>query len=432
MRVLSKGTQLPFVDESVDWSENANFKDYDVVFVNLRTLEEDSHKYDHPLNGNVASPELFDKESVNTFIETGGNMIVYLPDKQIVKMNSPIDSQNPRTVLNKVGMQLPKDVRNSGDISEYDLLHWLPFKTNIDSSESGKSVENVQRHWRWFFGDQFCWDQIISHECTQYKFKSIADNSYNKSIATKVYKGSSNSNCIYLLPAKGSISYSDFVKNTLVNKFRADIDIEGRSPPSWLSDIRLPDENKIINEIEEKENKISELEEELDEIQKYKSLLYERGDKLEEITLQALEKLGFDIDGEIPGQRDGVLQTSDGKFALEITGTSGGIKKSKARQLDDWVDNLLAEAPGESVSGLLIVNPQMGIPPAQRDTSLEPNVEKYLQKRGDYKVLTTLALLSLIKAELDEGVDKTEIEEMLHQENTLISLPEDFSNGQIT
>jgi hypothetical protein len=434
MRVLSKGSVLPFVHESIEWDESTNFKDFDVVFVNLKTLEESAEDYDHPYNESDESPSVFDPGEVTTFIRTGGFMVVYLPDSLTVSMGNTTTKpkKDNTTTVAPMGRPTKQKDREVDPYNEYDLLDWLPFSVEVDAEESGESVLVLDEEWEWYFGNRFEWDKILNHSTrkSSYNSETIAENSYSKSIATKVtHSYGSDDAYVAIIPPDKSITYSDFVKDTLHHVFGMDTNVEGRAPPEWLSDYTLPDEEEIESSIDEKREEIAELEEELKSLTKFKKLLYEQHTNLEEIVREALRALGFTVDGEIPGKRDGILHTSETNFALEITGTARGIKLSKCRQLDDWVESATIEFPDKKISGLLIVNPEMGTPPEERERSIEPNVERYMTRRGDYKILTTMDLYRLVERNLKEGVDREEIEETFYQENTLLSLPEVFRDS---
>lgn len=428
MRILSKGSELPFVHESVGWDESTNFKDYDIVFVNLRTLEEAAQDYDHPYNESDESPEILDKSDVSTFIQEDGYMVVYLSDSPVAEMGNTTTEPKSKYSSQPVTAR-QRQVNKNKEVepyNDYELLNWLPFSANITTDESGESVDVFEDEWKWYFGNLFSWDKIIDVDSsTFYDTYSITENSYGERIATRISRSSGGH--VTLIPPDESIVYSDFVKNALQNVFDIDVGVEGRAPPAWLSDYSLPNEEDIEDSIQEKKKEIEELENELESLTKLKKLLYETNTNLEEVTRDSLRELGFTVDGEVPGKRDGILRTSETDFALEITGTTGGIKLRKGRQLDDWVENVMAEDPDEDVSGLLIVNPEMGTPPEERDISIEPNVQNYMEQRGDYKVLTTLDLYRLAELNLKEGVDKDDIEEMFYQDDTLLSLPKELS-----
>lgn len=430
MRILSKGSELPFVHESVGWDESTNFKDYDIVFVNLRTLEESAQDYDHPYNESEESPEILPPMDVSTFIDQDGYMIVYLPDSPIAEMGQVTTKiKNDVSWLPTVSRPAIK-IEEVEPYREFDLTKWLPFDVNLSIGESGDSVVVNFGYWRWYFGERFSWNKFINIDSDSgYSTKDIARNSYGKCISKRI-EDKYGEGYIDLIPSDEHHTYSEFVKNTLQNVFDIESNVEGRAPPAWLSEYSLPNEDNIEDRIQEKRKEIEELEEELDSLTKFKKLLYETSTNLEEVTRESLRELGFTVDSEVPGKRDGILHTDETQFALEITGTTGGIKKSKGRQLDDWVENVLAENPGENVSGLLIVNPEMGTAPNERDISIEPNVERYMRQRGDYKVLSTVDLYHLVELNLKEGVDKGDIEEMFYQDDTLLSLPEEYrENG---
>lgn len=434
MRILSKGSELPFVHKSVGWDESTNFKDYDIIFVNLEELEKQAQDYDHPYNESDESPQLLDTSDVSTFIKEDGFMVIYLSDSPVVNMGNTTTEKKKKNIARS--QQLPQyktqEEKEVEPYDEYEILDWLPFSVNINTDEAGESIVILDEKWKWYFGNYFNWDKLLNfpYKQSSYESEPLVENSYSESIAISVMSSYSSSNgFVALIPPTDNITYSDFVKNTLQNVFGFETNVEGRAPPAWLSEYSLPNEDNIEDSIQEKKGEIEELEKELESLTKFKKLLYETNTNLEEVAREALRELGFTVDGEVPGKRDGILRTSETDFALEITGTTGGIKLRKGRQLDDWVENVTAENPGDEISGLLIVNPEMGTPPDEREISIEPNVQNYMEQRGDYKVFTTLDLYRLMELNLKEGVDKDDVEEMFYQEDTLLSLPEEYRDS---
>ena len=433
MRILSKGSDIPFVHESIKWEETANFKDFDLVFVNLNSLEKEADNYDHPYNESDKSPKMFDRADIDTFVETGGLMVVYLPKNPVVNMGNAT-TEKEKNKGSTAATPMPKgSIQNEKEdtvdpYTEYELLSWLPFSVSFDDSESGESVEGVHRAWKWYFGERFSWDMTIGGpgRDSSYTANSIARNSYGGDISISVTHEYSGDGYVSLIPPKADMSYSDFVNKTLDEVFDVKSNVEGHSPPTWVSNCKLPNEERIEVEIEKKEEEIAELNEELDDITSFKRLLYEKDDPLEQIVQDSLQELGFRIENGIPGKRDGILHTSKIIFAVETTGTTGGIKLTKARQLDDYVENVTVEFPDEKVSGLLIVNPEMNTKPEKRDISVEPNVANYMDRRGNYKILTTIDLYEMIKLALSEGVDKDNLEQMFYQDETLLTRPDDI------
>lgn len=432
MHILSKGSDIPFVNESIKWGESTNFKDFDVVFVNLMSLEKNADNYDHPYNESDESPKMFDYMDVTEFMKTGGQMVVYLPKNPIVNMGNATtekekNKQPTATVPMPKGSKLNQKEDTVDPYTEYELLSWLPFSVSFDDSESGVSIEKVQEAWKWYFGERFNWDMMINGPGydSNYNTHPIAKNSYDSDISIKATNKYSDDGFVSLIPPKFDISYSDFVNKTLDEVFDVKSNVEGRSPPTWVSDCKLPGEERIEVEIEKKKEEIEELDKELDDITSSKRLLYETNEPLEQIVRDSLRELGFKVEDEVPGKRDGILYTSEINFAIEVTGTTGGIKLSKARQLDDWVENVTVEFPDEEVSGLLIVNSEMNTNPEDRDVRVEPNVENYMEQRGNYKILTTIDLYEMVKLALSEEVDKDSLEQMFYQDETLLTRPDD-------
>lgn len=426
MRLLSKGSELSFVHDSVEWDESTNFKDYDIIFVNIQTLEKQAQKYDHPYNKSDNSPKLLDASDVSTFIKEDGYMVIYLPNSPVVNMGDTTTEKKKKNIARSQQFHQCKtpEEKEVEPYDEYKLLDWLPFSVNINTDESGESVVILEEGWDWYFRNYFSWDKLLNipYNQSSYRSKSIVENSYSKNVAISVTSSYSSSNgYVALIPPTDSITYSEFVKGTLQNVFNIEVGVDGRAPPAWLSEYSLPSENEIEDNLQEKKDEIEELEEELESLTRFKKLLYETNTNLEEVVREALRELGFIVDEEVPGKRDGILHTTETKFVLEITGTTGGIKKNKSRQLDDWVENVIAENPDKDISGLLIVNPEMGTSPDERNIGIEPNVKRYMERRGDYKVFTTVDLYRLVKLSLKEGVDKEDIEAIFYQDDTLVS-----------
>lgn len=47
-----------------------------------------------------------------------------------------------------------------------------------------------------------------------------------------------------------------------------------------------------------------------------------------------------------------------------------------------------------------------------------------MDKRGDYKILTTIDLYKLVKLEIEEEIGRKVLEQMLSQKDTLLTLPQ--------
>jgi hypothetical protein len=226
---------------------------------------------------------------------------------------------------------------------------------------------------------------------------------------------------IYVLPLIGNYKYPQFAEEILHNVYDFDLHTETDDTPEWLSEYTLPDEQEILDEISELRNELETKLSQLKGVQKYKELLYETGTTLEETVHKTFRDMGFDVEDEKSGRRDGSVQLSDERMILEIHGTTSGVSLNKCRQLDDWVERAIADGENDA-NGLLVVNPMRKKDPSERRDAIPDNVIDYMEGRG-YKILTTTELLKLVKAEKENVLDKDAIEERL-TEPTIVEIDE--------
>ena len=146
MKILSKGSEISFVHESVGWDESINFKDFDVVFVDLQAFEESAGSFDHPYNESEDSPKLFDTSDVSTFLKTGGFMFVYLPSSSTVDMGQPT-TETPNQAM-RPGRGAKET--ETEPYLDYNLFDWLPFSVDLSTDEKGDSVDCVDSDWGFF------------------------------------------------------------------------------------------------------------------------------------------------------------------------------------------------------------------------------------------------------------------------------------------
>jgi hypothetical protein len=189
-----------------------------------------------------------------------------------------------------------------------------------------------------------------------------------------------------------------------------DLNTVGRQP-DWLGDYQAPREEELEAEIER-------LHRELAHAQAYKQLLWEQGDELEEIVYIALQDAGLTIEEEVPGRRDGAIDLADRKVMLEITGTTGGIKESKLRQLQTWVDNNQNDYD-EEITGLLVINHQRDRNPSERRVQLDEQREVYLDSRG-LQLITTPELFKMVTGISMGDISEDDVQAKLRSDEGII------------
>lgn len=444
-RVLSIGPNdnIEFLDSIVDWNEtnNVNIKDFEIVYCDLRSIEQPDNRYMAPMSNDSRAISFPDSGDILQLLRTGGDIIVVLPRNRSIEL---------------YGQDEKRDV---------DIFGWLPIKIKI-VEEYGESLdtESVESSWEWYFNQGFEWDMYIEPKLTSRKeelisgiekelndrfsggpsvistmtppsvspfafIRSLATNRYDKAIASEAVFRSIDEypedesdlwdGSIYFIPLKPGIRYEEFVRQTLANVYPdAEIETGSDQIPEWLNDYTLPEERDILE-------KIDKLRSQLEGMQQFKELLYERGTPLENAVHAAFRKVGFQVKPEVSHGEDGAIELEESRIMLEVYGTTSGISISKASQLDDWVDEELMSGPEKHITGLLVANPHCDEDPENRD--IHPNnVIEYLNSRG-YKLMTTIEVFRMVKAFKNNDLTKSEIQDKLTSEETVI----DFDNISI-
>lgn len=155
-----------------------------------------------------------------------------------------------------------------------------------------------------------------------------------------------------------------------------------KQAPEWSDRYRLPDEEaaavyleSLRVEARELEERIETAEKRLSDEQRFKKLLYEQGDDLEEVVWEALEVLGATVHRPTvnTNEEDGRLEDPSGKTAmLEIKGRGSSIKLQDVRQLHDWMENAFHNEGWEG-KGIFVANAYLSQAPEQRQQPFPPN-----------------------------------------------------------
>jgi len=184
--------------------------------------------------------------------------------------------------------------------------------------------------------------------------------------------------------------------------------------PEWVKNIHLPGEEVIQEHITEIQNQIDTLikqkessEIEKNELIKYKSLLYEKGKRLENAVINSFKLMGFRAENftKADMEHDVVLTSQEGRAIAEIEGRDNdAIHIDKLDQLSRVIDEDFKE--NESYAeGILIGNPYRLHPLDQRK---EPFTDKVLigVKRKNFKLLTTVELFGAVVHILENPNDE--------------------------
>jgi hypothetical protein len=409
------GTDVGVATKSVSWNEEYNVKDYDWIFLDYYSLDQQvgDSTISEVFNG-IVEPRQSD---LFRAVATGSKVIVLLPERD----------------------PIPRDKHGQITINE----HFPNDFALIDEAGRSLNQDSVPPEWKWYFDSPFNWKMYIGMSSETYKYgneefvyeyQELAANAANELLACKVLfhqireTRTPRQNQTEDLP--GEISYIPVIKNWGANELVkeildefTDLDtrIKTKDSPEWADEKSLPGEDETASELgelreqkREIEQKIKEKNEELQEFDRYKALLWGNEDILEQLVPEIFREFGFEVEGEQPHGRDGMILLDDKRFVMEITGTTGGIKDDKCRQLSTWVDDLELEDQEHDYIGLLVVNPDRRTRPSDRnpDEYLPPHLRRFLEKR-DFHVLLTPDLYHLLSKYRADKLESEDIRDIL-------------------
>ncbi len=485
-RILSIGSELDFAD-SVDWHEDANYKDYNIIFMNLRDLEQRSEEFVYPYyDDDERAVNFSTRKQVRSFVMDGGNdLIIALPSSSAVALQEG-ENQSTTTVARAVtaptGQPSQEEKDENGDEEEEptfhscDLFSWLPARLHTEDT-GGESVvladnTEVGQLWEWYFDENFAWNLTLQRvgqrtwmtEGSAYddptsrpssgsapdekygpipRLQEVAVNASNECIGgrielfprkdidvSEVDQYPSPAGGIYLVPLKPSLPFADFARQVLVQNyglFEEGLDHQ----PEWVQEYALPEEQRLRDRIAELQAELESLETEVEEPAQYKSLLYDVGDPLEDLVRDTLRDVGLEVSGEVPGKRDGIIKLDDQWIVLEIYGSTSGVTAKKYRQLTDWVENVNVEHPGKAVEGLLIANPFADEDPAERPSELLTGDPKRLMEQRGFHAIRTIDIYRMICGYRNDELSTADIEQRFASMDELIIDFDDVTSSPV-
>ena len=155
--------------------------------------------------------------------------------------------------------------------------------------------------------------------------------------------------------------------------------IIGDTPaPDWAAETEVPGLAEIDARIDNCKSEIASAQRTLDELNskrnaldKYKKLLYAKGDDFELIVADVLGQFGADLLDDRYGVEDLHLKIGNQRCVVEIHGTEGPLKLHKVRQLLNHAFDV-EDKLGERPKGILVANPMRKIPPKMRTNVKAP------------------------------------------------------------
>ena len=384
--------------KTVTWSgELPNIADFDVVIMDLFSL------YYEINNNNVQLEDLKypTVEAVNKLIRSYGELIVI---------------SYPATYI--------------GQGNQSRNLYWwspIPIYNNLEEGSSIEIkderfctyIEQGVKKWFYYLELRKYQDEIksrhkdIEKSWFEYNIEPIALNRYNRPIAASFsiafkteehYEREPNvikiTSPVVILPPPTEITIEESIRLILADLF--DVALESVEP-KWLRNYKILGEDDLEGDIRSFEQKIEgnmrEIEqktEQLKNLTKYKKLLTETGDVLEEIVWETLEELGANVKRpDEPNKEDGwFTDHKNRKAVLEIKGKMKSIATKDVRELEDWVSDGLER--GEEYKGILFGNYFRGETPEKRGEPFPPDVIRFAEKKNQC-IVTTVQLFEAFK-----------------------------------
>ena len=146
---------------------------------------------------------------------------------------------------------------------------------------------------------------------------------------------------------------------------------------------------------------IEDIDRQIDENNKFKSILYSTGDELVGVVKEILVDIFKLTDSHFIDvkKEDFRFEFGDINFMVEIKGINTNVKNSNIAQCKKFVTDLITKDDTKSpdnVKGLLIINPQRDIEPSKREPIHTEQIS--YAKNEVILIITTLELLKLYQA----------------------------------
>jgi len=201
------------------------------------------------------------------------------------------------------------------------------------------------------------WSAYVDKDaCEGWKILADAYGTHAVSLAKRVGLGH-----IILLPTHYDYHNGELLERCIIKLLG---DRETRPQPGWAKAILVPGQEELISKITQVNEQIDALEkgrkvhiDAKDKLERWKWLLWEKGKhQLEPVVREALALLGCRVELQPDKDSDGLVACDYGVALLEVVGSERTIKIEKLDQLTRNMGNFLA-AKRRNVKGILVGNP---------------------------------------------------------------------------
>ncbi len=201
--------------------------------------------------------------------------------------------------------------------------------------------------------------------------------------------------------------------------------------PEWAKEIKILNDKKLLETIEDNERKIDELnnnitvaKNKLQENERIKSILYSNGEQLVEVVFSILKEiLSCNLDDFVDEKKeDFIIQKEKYTIIGEIKGITSNIKNEHISQTDvhyqGYMDKIQEEEKKENVYQVLIINPLRNKSLNEREPVHETQIN--LAKRNKCLIIETKTLLRLYEKFVAGEISVEDCEKLFTEKQGLL------------
>lgn len=333
------------------------FQDYDAVVVDPESLESlygrvsdlyanrDERQLTLEAGFSISSINQKRREQVIGLLQRGGIVVCFMQPLTSYNYNWRYEGEDHWIkVINYDWLLKPSDIKRELGEIKYSTGTTIDY---IDSGHPFSEYLNIKPSWSAY---------VDKDACEDWKVLASAFGTHAVSLAKRVGLGH-----IILLP-----SYYDYHNGELVERCITKLlgGKETTPQPSWATDILVPGQEELVSKITQVNKQIDALEKERgilidanDKLERWKYLLYEKGKhQLEPVVREALALLGCNVEPQPDKDSDGAVACDYGTALIEAVGSKSTIKIEKLDQLMRNIGNFF-ETKRSKVKGILVGNP---------------------------------------------------------------------------
>lgn len=299
-------------------------------------------------------------------------------------------------------------------LKRYDLQHdvsnysWQNVINQTDIiNKSGNKVIVAESEFQNILNSyELIWDCHLKQNFHISGMRCLAFNSIGDPVAIKILQGKGS---LILLPqlkdakciTKLLRQLTDVIRQKYITGNNSD-DVE----PTWINQITLADEEKLINEKKA-------IDEKLGLYKRIKRILYQTGNALVDDLTGVFKMFGLNTRNlDYKGEQDIEIEEGNTKFIVEVKGKDSFANVDDLRQLLDWYVNEESKneskIPEKQIRGVFIINHYRKMHPDMRKEALSEKALK-LAIKNEFVVLTTLDIFDLFKKHSKSPITKDDV-----------------------